>query len=510
MPQTIALSLISHTNVGKTTLARTLLGRDVGDVRDEAHVTMQAEAHLLIRSEQGDELTLWDTPGFGDSHRLAKRLAATDNALGWFLTQVWDRYRARALFASQQAVRNVRESSDLVLYLVNASEDPQDASYVTPELQILQWIGKPVIVLLNQLGQPQPAEIEQAQIDRWHQRVADVQCVRGVLALDAFARCWVQEAELLALIERTLEESLRAPFSDLRRQWLRQRRAVFDESVAALADRITRAASDSQTVESAHWSSRVRELAQAIGLRSDAEDSPWRIAMSQLAERLDADIRAGTDRLIALHGLHGQAAAEVLSRLAEHFAVREPVSESKAAAVGGIVTGALAGLKADLASGGLTFGAGLLVGGVLGALGAAGLAHGYNLIRGAGVTLITWNDEVLEKLLASALLSYLAVAHYGRGRGDWSPSEHPAHWQQTVSELLEQQRSDWRRLWSIRKPGRPEQIAAAIHQMLLETLIMLLRTLYPQADLGDEAWQNPSSAATVKQTPDQTPDQESG
>jgi hypothetical protein len=33
-PGTIALSLISHTNAGKTTLARTLLGRDVGEVRD--------------------------------------------------------------------------------------------------------------------------------------------------------------------------------------------------------------------------------------------------------------------------------------------------------------------------------------------------------------------------------------------------------------------------------------------------------------------------------------------
>jgi len=42
-PQTIALSLIAHTNVGKTTLARTLLGRDVGDVRDEPHVTVRAK-----------------------------------------------------------------------------------------------------------------------------------------------------------------------------------------------------------------------------------------------------------------------------------------------------------------------------------------------------------------------------------------------------------------------------------------------------------------------------------
>mgnify|MGYP003495171562 CR=1 FL=1 len=38
-PGSIALSLVSHTNAGKTTLARTLLGRDIGEVRDAPHVT---------------------------------------------------------------------------------------------------------------------------------------------------------------------------------------------------------------------------------------------------------------------------------------------------------------------------------------------------------------------------------------------------------------------------------------------------------------------------------------
>ena len=42
-PATIALSLISHTNAGKTTLARTLLQRDVGEVRDAPHVTEFSE-----------------------------------------------------------------------------------------------------------------------------------------------------------------------------------------------------------------------------------------------------------------------------------------------------------------------------------------------------------------------------------------------------------------------------------------------------------------------------------
>ncbi|HEX5858382.1 MAG TPA: GTPase domain-containing protein, partial [Microbacterium sp.] len=91
----VSLSLISHTNAGKTTLARTLLGRDVGEVRDAPHVTDEATPYPLVQTADGDLLTLWDTPGFGDSVRLARRLGQNGSPIGWFLSQVWDRYRDR-------------------------------------------------------------------------------------------------------------------------------------------------------------------------------------------------------------------------------------------------------------------------------------------------------------------------------------------------------------------------------------------------------------------------------
>ncbi len=329
-------------------------------------------------------LLLWDTPGFGDSTRLAKRLAQAENPLGWFLSEVWDRYRDRAFWSSQQAVRNVRESADIVLYLVNAAEDPADAGYVAPEIRILQWIGKPVVVLLNQLGRPRPAAEEAADVARWREHLGAATCVRAVLPLDAFARCWVQEGLLLSELASAMPADRREAFERLRAQWLAQRASVFDASIAELARRLERAATDREPLTDAGWSGKVRELGAALGIRRDAPAGPKEVAMSRLAERLDADIRASADRLIALHDLGGHAGAQILERLAEHYAVHERLSEGKAATIGGIVTGALAGLKADLATGGLTFGAGLLAGGVLGALGAAGLARGYNLVRGAG------------------------------------------------------------------------------------------------------------------------------
>ncbi len=113
--QTISLSLVSHTNAGKTTLARTLLKQDVGEIRDESHVTEVAESFEMVATEQGDKLQLWDTPGFGDSARLAKRLTNSENPLGWMVGQVWDRFADRAMYSSQQAIRNVREHADVVL-----------------------------------------------------------------------------------------------------------------------------------------------------------------------------------------------------------------------------------------------------------------------------------------------------------------------------------------------------------------------------------------------------------
>ena len=58
MPTSITLSLISHTNIGKTTLARTLLRRDVGQVLDQAHVTIENEQFLLLETSDGLRLNL--------------------------------------------------------------------------------------------------------------------------------------------------------------------------------------------------------------------------------------------------------------------------------------------------------------------------------------------------------------------------------------------------------------------------------------------------------------------
>ena len=224
----VNLSLISHTNAGKTTLVRTLLAQDVGEVRDAAHVTEVATGYVMLQAG-GDTLMLWDTPGFGDTARLLKRLKLSGNPIGWFLTQVWDRFRDRALWSSQQAVRNARDHADVILYLVNASEDPGDAGYVGLEMEILGWVGKPVVLLLNQTGPPRgDAHIEE---ERWRSHLAGTRIVQGTLTLDAFARCWVQEGALLGTVQPLLSAEKQDALGRLTLAWQEKNLARFQASM---------------------------------------------------------------------------------------------------------------------------------------------------------------------------------------------------------------------------------------------------------------------------------------
>jgi GTPase SAR1 family protein len=446
----IDVSLLSHTNVGKTTLARTLLRQDIGEVGDRAHVTEVAESHGLIESAEGDSLVLWDTPGFGDSARVLKRLRQSDQPVGWFLSKVWDRFADRPFWCSQQAMRTARESTDVILYVVNASEPPSLANYVDAEMRILGWIGKPVILLLNQLGPPRAAAQGQADIDQWQAHITQYPWIEKVLPFDAFARCWVQEGTLLAEVQRLLPQEKQAAFERLRASWRERNLAVFRQSMLTLVQQLAAVAVDSEPLAELDMQGKARAWLGAVTTGNERSDLQLERAQSALAGRLDAQVRSTTQELVGLHGLTGGATDEVLKRMGSEFAIDRPADADKASVLGGLLSGALGGLAADLGAGGLTFGAGALIGGVLGAFGARGLAKAYNLARGAHSGTVRWSSEFLFGRVAAALVRYLAVAHFGRGRGDFVSGSEPLHWQEVVSSALERKRSALDTVWAVR------------------------------------------------------------
>ena len=476
--RTLNLSLISHTNVGKTTLVRTLLARDVGEVRDAAHVTDVATGYLMLQAGD-DSLMLWDTPGFGDTIRLLKRLRLAGNPIGWFLSQVWDRFRDRPLWSSQQAVLNARDEADVILYLVNAGENPEDAGYVQPELEILAWIGKPVLLLLNQVGPPR----EDGRLDeeRWETALSEGpggEVVRGALTLDAFARCWVQEGALLRLVEIVVAPEKRDLVRRLAAAWAEKNLQRYRQAMHVLAEHIAIAATDREPVGARDWRDKARGALLSL---KDEQPPEARRAMAELAERLQADVRGSTEALIRLHNLSGRAAKEVLRRLGRDYAATAPAREGFSALLGGVASGAAGGLAADLAAGGLTLGGGMIVGGILGAIGAGTAARGYNVLQGEKGESVRWGEDFFLGLVRSALLRYLSVAHFGRGRGDWEEGEHPPYWQTAVATAVEAERDALRRCWDRGRAEKPDALTGSLEEILKRCAGRILSEFYPEA-----------------------------
>ena len=479
--QHIQFALISHTNAGKTTLARTLIGSDIGEVRDAPHVTTMSESHTLLASDQGDALLLWDTPGFGDSVRLYKRLAQSGNPIGWFLREVVDRFRDRPFWLSQQAVRTAREEADVVLYLVNSAEDPKDAGYLAPEMNVLQWIGKPVVILLNQTGPPRPFAEEQAEQARWRDYLAAYPVVQRVMALDAFARCWVHERVFYQAVGKLLPAEKQDAYARLLAVWTQQNETRFQSAMGLVAQQLVNAAQDSELIELADGALLGKVLG-AIGLGKPRDQRQQNKAMNVLMTRLDNSIFSTTASLLALHRLAAGAARKINERVHQGFVVRAPVDQKQAGLLGAALSGAATGLSADLIAGGMTFGAGALLGGLVGALTFSGAAWVFNASTDRNQSRVSFSDEFLRNLLTASLLRYLAVAHFGRGRGNFVESEAPAFWQREVEAALALHQIELdEALRVLRAPGAPDAAVANFSTLLARLASHILTRLYPQA-----------------------------
>lgn len=471
--QTVTLSLISHTNAGKTTLARTLLRRDVGEVRDAPHVTLFNESYTLLEAG-GPVLQLWDTPGFGDSARLLKRLKRFDKPVLWFLSQTWDRFTDKPLWCSQQALKNVREDADVVLYLVNAAESPEGAGYVAQEMEILGWLGKPVLVLLNQTGPPHEPHVEAAEMKAWKVHLLKHSVVREVLNFDAFARCWVQEDVLMESIGRLLSEGKQKVFGTLKHAWHERNRRTFEKSVQILAEQLTASVLDGVEV-------RQETLIERMGIGRGEINKEYAAARQELATKLAERLERTTNDLITLHGLEGAAERTMQDVAREHFHQPERVSESIWGVVASFAGGAMGGLIADLKLGGMTFGGGALLGGLASGLGAYALIRTYNLVR-ADDGRLHWSREHFREQVRLITVCYLAVAHFGRGRGEWRDGIQPSHWHQTAAAVIEDHRDAVDQVWkqAVEKQAMPDVVFREMEHLVHECVREVLNRLYPR------------------------------
>ena len=152
------------------------------------------------------------------------------------------------------------------------------------------------------------------------------------------------------------------------------------------------------------------------------------------------------------------------------------------AVLGGVGSGLLGGLCADLAAGGMSLGGGAIVGMLVGGATTYALARGYNLTR-SGNNTVRWTEEHFKDQVKSIILLYLAVSHFGRGRGTWQdPVNNSARWQEVVDARVTAEEADWKSLWKKGDfPADRERIKERLAKQLGCLLEAVFSELYPQS-----------------------------
>lgn len=211
--QTLDLVVAGHTNVGKTSLLRTLgRTRGFGEVAPTPSTTQHVQGLNLIR-EPELTVTVHDTPGLERAGRLLEVMEAE-------LRQRHDRpevireliasTQAQAIYAQELMVLQQVLTADACLVVIDARE-PVLEKYLD-EIDLLAQCGRPLLPVLNFVAQADSREA------LWREKLADLG-QHLVVSLDAVVYDWESEARLYRSLEAVL------PAAETPLQQLRARRA---------------------------------------------------------------------------------------------------------------------------------------------------------------------------------------------------------------------------------------------------------------------------------------------
>lgn len=344
----LKIAVVGHTNTGKTSLLRTLT-RDpsFGQVADAPGTTRHVEGVRLAAGQ--DAIVEWyDTPGMEDSIALLEYLDRLDEP-GTRLDgparvrRLLDSPEARGRFEQEARVLAKLLDCDAALYVIDA-RDPVLGKH-RDELSLLAACGRPLLPVLNFVQAP--AHRAQA----WRDAMARLG-LHAVLEFDTVAPPLDGEQRLygrLGMLLHSHSATLERIADALGQQRVQRRidacRVAADLLIDAAALRLT-VANDADALaaatETLREQVRLREQAAAQALLALYNFRPGDYASDALplsGERWNMDL------------FHPHALKDMGVRLGM-----------------GAAAGAMAGGAVDLAVGGLSFGAGMLLGAAAGGL----------------------------------------------------------------------------------------------------------------------------------------------
>ncbi|MFS2156352.1 GTPase/DUF3482 domain-containing protein [Pseudomonas sp. Pseusp122] len=379
MTKALKLAVVGHTNVGKTSLLRTLT-RDVGfgEVSHRPSTTRHVEGARL--SVDGEALLeLYDTPGLEDAIALLDYLESLDRPGERLdgparLARFLEGSEARQRFEQEAKVLRQLLTCDAGLYVIDARE-PVLAKY-RDELAVLAGCGKPLLPVLNFVSGAGHRE------SQWREALARL----GLHALVRFDSVAPPEDG-----ERRLYENLMLLLEHGR-------------------DQLQRLIVDIEAQRQARWQSANHLIAEllidcAACRRSVATEAGQ---VQQAIDELRKSIRQREQRcveaLLTLYAFRTQDAAAadlplLDGRWGDDLFNPETLKQLGVRVGGGIAAGAAAGAGVDLLVGGITLGAAALVGALAGGALQTARSYGSRLLgKLKGQRELTVDDAVLRLL----------------------------------------------------------------------------------------------------------------
>jgi len=398
-PRALKLAVVGHTNVGKTSLLRTLT-RDVGfgEVSHRPSTTRHVEGARL--SVDGEALLeLYDTPGLEDAIALLDYLERLDRPGERLdgparLARFLEGSEARQRFEQEAKVLRQLLASDAGLYVIDARE-PVLAKY-RDELSILASCGKPLLPVLNFVSSADHREPD------WREALARL----GLHALVRFDSVAPPEDG-----ERRLYESLALLLENSRDQL---ERLILDQE----AQRLARLHSAARLI--AELLVDCAACRRSVATGSDQEH----VAIDDLRKAVRQREQRCVEALLKLYAFRPQdAAASDLplldGRWGDDLFNPETIKQLGVRVGGGIAAGAAAGAGVDLLVGGVTLGAAALVGAIAGGALQTARSYGGRLLgKLKGQRELTVDDAVLRLLALRQRHLLLALGSRGHAAMD--------------------------------------------------------------------------------------------
>lgn len=455
MTDTLKLAVVGHTNVGKTSLLRTLTrDRHFGEVSHRPGTTRHVEGARLSAGGEA-VLDLFDTPGMEDAIALRDHYDS--------LAEPGERLdgpqRIRRLLATPACAQRFEQEAKVLrslieanagLYVIDARE-PVLAKY-RDELALLGDCGKPLLPVLNFVADPQHRGEE------WREMLAR-QGLHAVVRFDSVAPPGDGERRLYESLALLLEPA-RPRLEKLIAEHATRRRERLHSAGVLIADLLIDAAACRRPVQG-----HPEAIATAIEqLHTDLRQREQRCVEELLQLFAFSEEDAEASELPLLDGRWGDDLfhPETLRQLGVQLG-------------SGMAAGAAAGAGIDLLVGGLSLGAAAAIGAIAGGSWQTLSSYGQRLRdRITGHRELTVDDAIL-RLLALRQQQLLTAldqrGHAARQRLQLSSPEQQQWREGKLPEPVDRARAhpEWSRLnGRLETDSERQKVVQALGRQLLE------------------------------------------